>query len=241
MLTIFNADHLCRLARSLGGLELPTVGGRSSFRISCIDNELVFIPSSEDVRKLSAVLLDDFLKIWNQTNSLTTTSYPSKIVVRSYLLGVLKYLTENGIDINYSQFEDGGAVVNEFERRIESSARLGQGVFRSKLFDFWGGCSVTGVKLEQFLIASHIKPWSESIGGEKVDPFNGLLLTPNLDKLFDLGLISFDADGAGLISSRLEGITPYDLGIPVDFKMRKVDSNNLRYLSWHRLRYGFDF
>jgi predicted restriction endonuclease len=41
------------------------------------------------------------------------------------------------------------------------------------------------------LIASHIKPWAKCDGNEKVDVYNGFLLSPNFDRLFDQGFITF--------------------------------------------------
>lgn len=67
--------------------------------------------------------------------------------------------------------------------------RVGQDLFRSALLDFWGGkCCVTGLALPQLLRASHIRPWSACETDEqRLDVFNGLLLSPNLDALFDGG------------------------------------------------------
>ena len=42
-------------------------------------------------------------------------------------------------------------------------------------------------------LASHTKPWSACTHVERLDPFNGLMLTPNLDGAFDGGLVTFDA------------------------------------------------
>ena len=51
---------------------------------------------------------------------------------------------------------------------------------------------MTGYADTRVLIASHIKPWYRATNEERVNPMNGLILTPNLDKVFDLGLITFD-------------------------------------------------
>ena len=48
---------------------------------------------------------------------------------------------------------------------------------------------------KDFLIASHIKPWSKCKSNQKLDVNNGLLLCPNHDRLFDEGWISFDEIG----------------------------------------------
>ena len=45
------------------------------------------------------------------------------------------------------------------------------------------------------LIASHIKPFFVSNDNEAYDPNNGILLSRNIDSLFDLGYITFEDDG----------------------------------------------
>jgi len=95
--------------------------------------------------------------------------------------------------------------------------RIGQGTFREKLINLWNGCSVTKFKNIEILIASHIKPWSKSSNEERLDVFNGLLLTPNLDKLFDKGYISFQDNGKILISESLKHFEL--LGITTDMRV----------------------
>ena len=79
--------------------------------------------------------------------------------------------------------------VTECQRLID--ARLGQGAFRSALMSRRPKCSLTGIALQDVLIASHINPWSRSNNLERLDPENGILLCANIDRLFDQGLISF--------------------------------------------------
>ena len=80
-------------------------------------------------------------------------------------------------------------------------ARIGQGLFRDLVLDYWKSGSVTGCRDARLLIASHIKPWKSCDPQEAIDKCNGLLLTPNLDNLFDQGLITFDDDGVTETSS----------------------------------------
>lgn len=84
------------------------------------------------------------------------------------------------------------------------NARVGQGKFRLEVLKLWGNrCCVTGAMTLDAIRASHIKPWSESTDEERLDPYNGLPLTANLDALFDAGLISFDETGVMIVSSKL--------------------------------------
>ena len=50
-------------------------------------------------------------------------------------------------------------------------------------------------EMPSLLIASHIKPWHVCDDKERLDKFNGLMLSPNIDALFDNGLITFDING----------------------------------------------
>ena len=54
---------------------------------------------------------------------------------------------------------------------------------------------MTGLARQEFLIASHIKPWRDCDHQERLDGANGLLLSPHVDKLFDRHWISFERDG----------------------------------------------
>jgi hypothetical protein len=113
-------------------------------------------------------------------------------------------------------------------------ARRGQGEFRRKLFEIWGGCAVTACKVAEVLRASHIKPWRSASKTERLDPENGLLLNAMLDALFDRGLITFGDDGTILISPT---VTPQDRGILAleRMKLSKAPSGKqLEYLRSHR-------
>lgn len=51
---------------------------------------------------------------------------------------------------------------------------------------------LTGIDIKCLLVASHIRPWSKCSGTkDRLDGANGLLLSANIDKLFDNHLISF--------------------------------------------------
>ena len=87
------------------------------------------------------------------------------------------------------------STISETQKELLTFARIGQGKYRKDLIELWEKCSVSECNMTDLLIASHIKPWSESSNEEKLDPYNGLLLLPNYDKLFDKHLISFNDDG----------------------------------------------
>ncbi len=124
--------------------------------------------------------------------------------------------------------------LQETERKAIVQSRIGQGKFRTELIQYWGCCAVTGCRAVEILRASHIKPWSKASNKERLDPYNGLLLIPNLDVAFDNGLISFTDDGNILISALLSKKDQIRLGIQPDLKIAKLDKRHRRYLQYHR-------
>jgi len=114
-----------------------------------------------------------------------------------------------------------------YEAWVET--RRGQQQFRESLLQHWKGCSVTGCSFQEVLIASHIVPWSDASDRERRDKFNGLLLTPNLDRLFDNYFISFNSRGEILISKVISSKAKSDLGINPSMKLRKVDDRLLQF------------
>ena len=110
-------------------------------------------------------------------------------------------------------------------------ARIGQGRFREQLVSHWRCCAVTGYKDVQLLIASHIRPWSASDNHQRLDPFNGLLLLPNLDRVFDKGLVTFDAEGFLQMSPLLS--SPLQLGIAPGMRILLQPSHQV-YMEFHR-------
>jgi hypothetical protein len=102
--------------------------------------------------------------------------------------------------------------VNETTRDALIKARLGQGKFRNDLISYWGGCAVLGNLPTEFLLASHIKPWRVCNNDDRLDPYNGLLLSPSLNHGFDKGFVSFAEDGKILLSNGLDNATASRLG-----------------------------
>jgi putative restriction endonuclease len=120
------------------------------------------------------------------------------------------------------------------EKMILGKGRLGQARFRKDVIRLWGSCAVTGFQNITVLKASHIKPWNSSSDDEKLDPFNGLLLLPNFDTLFDLGLISFEDNGKMLVSRQITQSERQVLNVREDVRLRHVFAQNSVYLEHHR-------
>jgi putative restriction endonuclease len=126
--------------------------------------------------------------------------------------------------------------ISTTEKETIIKARVGQGPYRNRLLDkFSGKCVVTGIDNPKLLVASHIKPWSICNNSERVDTENGLLLSANMDKLFDCGLITFTDGGKMFISSFVGRENEKRLHISnrvtIDLKATKT---MLNYMEYHR-------
>lgn len=110
--------------------------------------------------------------------------------------------------------------------------RVGQQRFRREvLTNFDDRCAVTNSSL--LIRASHIKPWRVCSDEERLDSNNGLALSPVYDSAFDLGLISFSADGRIIVSSKLRQ-DAMALGISGSERLTVLLEGHAEYLHWHR-------
>jgi putative restriction endonuclease len=128
------------------------------------------------------------------------------------------------------------AAIPETTREQLVLARRGQGRFRERVATIETHCRVTGVNRPEHLIASHCKPWRDSDNAERLDGENGLLLTPSIDHLFDRGFISFENNGALLVSSVAHEHSLKKMGVPVGtaFNAGGFSEGQRRYLEFHR-------
>lgn len=122
----------------------------------------------------------------------------------------------------------------EIERMVRQ--RVGQNTFRNAMMDYWGSaCAVTGITVSEMLRASHAKPWADCVNdAERLDVFNGFLLSANMDALFDRCLITFDDTGKVIISPRLSQEQRDALGLKPALCLRWIADEHLFYLQYHR-------
>ncbi|KVN94018.1 hypothetical protein WL61_02680 [Burkholderia ubonensis] len=118
-----------------------------------------------------------------------------------------------------------------------SNARIGQGGYRKRVLGLWDArCALTGCAIEEVLIASHARPFALcDTAAECLDEYNGLLLSANIDRLFDSGLIAFLNDGTVLLKA---GAGLAEL-VQAD-RLRTVHPRHVPYLTWHRKHFGFE-
>lgn len=140
--------------------------------------------------------------------------------------------------LNYDQEDQeliGQATLEETAKASLIMARRGQGIFRNRVKLIEQSCRVTGVSSEKLLTASHIKPWKVSDNQERLDGNNGLFLSPHVDRLFDLGFITFTATGEMWVSPQLDSEVLTNWKIDPNRNYGKFNSEQGFFLEFHNL------
>lgn len=122
----------------------------------------------------------------------------------------------------------------ETERAQLLLARRGQGQFRRAVIEICQVCVLSGLQSPQFTIASHIKPWRSSSHVERLDGYNGLLLSPQIDHLFDKGWITVANNGTVQTSSKLDQRVIEAWGVETLTAKGKLSEKHAPYLEFHR-------
>lgn len=97
-------------------------------------------------------------------------------------------------------------------------------------------CPICGFEYEDFLVASHIKPYAKCDDTyDAINNYNGFLMCPNHDKLFEgAKLMTIDANSGQIILSK-DVIKSKDFGFLNGQFIDKtlVDCERRHYLKWH--------
>jgi hypothetical protein len=143
-------------------------------------------------------------------------------------------LAQNGDQNSNDEILDYAPGLDETEREYLRKARVGQGGFRKNLLCLFNStCPATGIQNPDLLVASHIKPWKTCTHKERLDPNNGILLSALIDRLFDKGLITFDAEGTVMASESLGQEDRSRCGLDSVHQLH-LTTDALRYLDYHR-------
>lgn len=94
-------------------------------------------------------------------------------------------------------------LVGETKERLVKT-RVNQHVFRQMvLANYSNRCAISGINIPSLLVASHIIPWAEN-EQERLNPENGICLSPLYDRAFDTGLIGITPDLVVQVSEKLK-------------------------------------
>ena len=111
------------------------------------------------------------------------------------IFGAVVQVNDAGIDhdvLDDIHEVEADVTIPETQRVQLAKARIGQGLFRKRVLLVDPSCRVTGVDDQRLLVASHIKPWRDASNAERINGYNGIMLSPHVDALFDEYLISFE-------------------------------------------------
>lgn len=146
---------------------------------------------------------------------------------------------QNGpLVFNYGKKKEETTPINKKSKNKNkevSKSREGQGKYRELLLEQCRYCPFTMISDERLLIASHIKPWAASDDNEKIDPYNGYMLSPLYDKLFDRGFMTFTSDRHVILSEFISPFTWKQIGLQNNtfIKALPMDDERIEYLKFH--------
>ncbi|WP_312555435.1 HNH endonuclease [Empedobacter brevis] len=188
-------------------------------------------------QNLEISALDYIVNFANENKLTEETILKAKNILSKLTLFKIEEDEELLKDINYIEQTNS---INEETKTAMIKIRIGQSKYRNALIEYWQGCSITNCQTFEILVSSHIKSYRDCEKfDEKFDIYNGLLLTPNYDKLFDRFLISFDKEGKILISKTITDEDLLTLGINKTASIRndKLIENHHCYLDQHRAKF----
>ena len=124
-------------------------------------------------------------EIWNEFNgNWGKLAFQSEELIAKFQNRSIEDLAEFNFE-NLPKGEDRETIVK---------SRVNQNFFRSTILASYNlKCCITGLSIPDFLVASHIKPWSKD-KENRTNPHNGLCLNSIHDKAFDKGFITITPD-----------------------------------------------
>lgn len=184
-------------------------------------------------RDLSSRYTDIFEK---DTNSKPNKYRIKEEVFSKYEFEISKIKEIQNIDkiINLDKIEN--IKLEGYEREALIKVRVNQSIFRKNLINLDCKCKICGLNIESLLIASHSKEWKNSSKFEKLDTYNGFLMCPNHDKLYDKHLITFDDEGEIIISKLINTNSRKLLGLDKVLKIQLLPEQK-KYVSFHRRKF----
>lgn len=119
--------------------------------------------------------------IWNEFNGNW-----EKLAYESEQL-IAKFSNRSIEEVSEIEVED---IREGLDRETVVKQRVNQSFFRSTILSsYYFKCCITGLSIPDFLVASHIIPWSSN-KEQRLNPRNGLSLNSIHDKAFDRGFIT---------------------------------------------------
>lgn len=201
-----------------------------------------------DIISMMTLNLENFHEEYlspEELEKLRKNEYVSDFFERKYnqvghFWNVLNKLDDLYIKDGYLYFEEDAKIqfgdkINENEKKRDNYLhRLYKNQLKEESIELFGieRCMVENLAYPS-LVASHIKPFIDSSESEAYNPNNGILLSRNMDILFDQGYISFSNDGDLILNDSLQNDVKFYLS---KYKLNKEILNDERklFLEYHR-------
>lgn len=123
--------------------------------------------------------------VWNEFNSdWENLAYESELLISKFTHQPIEKVAEIDIE-NIPLGKEREAIIKQ---------RVNQSFFRSTILSSYNlKCCITGLSITDFLVASHILPWSKN-DKHRLNPHNGLCLNSIHDRAFDKGFITITSE-----------------------------------------------
>jgi putative restriction endonuclease len=154
---------------------------------------------------------------------------------------ILANIEKQTIETKFSSLLQGVEGLKGETKIREVKTRVNQHTFRQiVLANYASKCAITGIDLPDLLIASHIIPWSAN-EQERLNPENGICLSPLYDRAFDKGLIAIDNNYHVILSPEIKDRTTKTFyldyfgkfeGRPIQLPQKYLPKKE--FLEWHR-------
>ena len=134
-------------------------------------------------------------EVWNEFNgNWEQLAFESEMLISKFSNQTIEEVS--GIDLKDIKIG--------LDREYIIKQRVNQGFFRSTILSsYYSKCCITGLSIPDFLVASHIIPWSKC-KENRLNPRNGICLNSIHDKAFDKGFITITPDFKIKISTTFE-------------------------------------
>ena len=120
----------------------------------------------------------------------------------------------------------------EDKNKEKEEYRKRQVKYRESIYENYPYCVVTKVTDPNLLVACHIKGYANCNQEERYDKFNGLMMTPTIHYLFDLGYLTFDMEGNMKLSDFFRNMDRRCLNLLRQVRINLFDESK-KYLEWH--------
>lgn len=173
----YNHKLIIELANAIG--RTPSAVAWKLVNFASLDPTLKErnIKGASNGSKLDKIIFDEFYSDWSNL------AYESEVAVSKLLNQKMEIDEEIDFEIREGKVRE--AIVK---------VRVNQSFFRSTvLASYENKCCITGISISDFLVASHIVPWSRD-EKNRLNPENGLCLNSIHDQAFDKGYITINFD-----------------------------------------------